>query len=172
MDFTDWYAVALGSLVPFFFVVGFFLWISKLKNVLCRRVQRSLKGVGKRTLFRLLFLLLFLIGNVVGLALYVNDARGFIKRSGLISIINLVPLSLGGRMNPIADRCGIDLATYAGMHRWLGRLAIVEAVIHAIAGLSFRKLDLHAVPDVAALVVCMPGLAHPVRTEHCRLRLR
>jgi hypothetical protein len=60
-----------------------------------------------------------------------------IRRSGLLCLINLVPLMLGGRMNFVLDHCGISLSDFAITHRWLGWLCIAQGIMHVTAGFNF-----------------------------------
>ncbi|KAI1382607.1 uncharacterized protein F4822DRAFT_435284 [Hypoxylon trugodes] len=68
-----------------------------------------------------------------------------------MSIINLIPLFLGGCMNVIADCCGISLRTYARIHRSLGRVAILEGLIHVAVAILNHLPNLEHVADRAAL---------------------
>lgn len=53
------------------------------------------------------------------------------QRTGYLAIVNMVPLFiLAGRNNPLIQLTGITFDTYNLIHRWLGRIAITEAVIH------------------------------------------
>lgn len=55
-----------------------------------------------------------------------------------MAIINMVPLFLGGRTNPVADALGISIQSYYFAHNWIGRVAIVEALIHSVIVLTLR----------------------------------
>lgn len=55
-------------------------------------------------------------------------------RSGTLGAVNMIPLFLfAGRNNPLISWLKISFDTYNLFHRWLGRLAIVEIIIHFIA---------------------------------------
>merc|ERR1712000_50164 len=52
-------------------------------------------------------------------------------RSGTLSMVNMVPLIiLAGRNNPLIWMLHISFDTYNLLHRWMGRVVIIEAVIH------------------------------------------
>jgi hypothetical protein len=160
MDITQWFAVALGGLVVLSIVFSLLFWITKLartygtshflKHWYYPQVHRYIR-TGKTTRFEMVLVAAFVVGNVICLTVGVKDVPSLIKRSGLISIINLMPLSLGAHMNLIASYCGISLGAYASIHRWLGWVAIVEGLVHTIAAVSHQKLNLHITSDVAAL---------------------
>ncbi|KAM5341397.1 hypothetical protein ACJ41O_014428 [Fusarium nematophilum] len=104
---------------------------------------------------------MFLVANAVALSAGVGNVNSFIRRSGLISVINLVPLFLGGQMNIIASRCGIGLRAYTRIHRWLGAVAIIEGLLHAIVSVSRQIPDLKRRTDVAGIVVLSIFLTIP-----------
>lgn len=52
-------------------------------------------------------------------------------RSGTLAAVNMIPLFLfAGRNNPLISWLKISFDTYNLFHRWLGRLAVVEVIIH------------------------------------------
>jgi hypothetical protein len=95
----------------------------------------------------------FLVGNVLYITIRVKDVPRLTRRSGLISIIILMPLLLEGYMNLIANYCGIRLSSYARMHRWLGRVAIVQGLVHTAAAVSLQKPDLYIPSDIGGLII-------------------
>jgi predicted ferric reductase len=57
-----------------------------------------------------------------------------ITRTGFLAIMNMLPLFLlAGRNNPLIRLTGITFDTYNLIHRWLGRIVVVEAIIHGVA---------------------------------------
>ncbi|KAF3768804.1 hypothetical protein M406DRAFT_250312 [Cryphonectria parasitica EP155] len=55
-------------------------------------------------------------------------------RSGTLGAVNMLPLFLfAGRNNPLISWLKISFDTYNLFHRWLGRLAVVEILIHLLA---------------------------------------
>ena len=68
------------------------------------------------------------------------EVRG---RSGTLSAVNMVPLFiLAGRNNPLIPLLQISFDTYNLLHRWMGRLAFIEALIHTIAWAIVAVADL------------------------------
>ncbi|KAM0132883.1 hypothetical protein ACHAP3_006172 [Botrytis cinerea] len=103
--------------------------------------------------FDVLLAVLFLVGNTVCLNVEVKDVASLIKRSGLLCIINLVPLALGEHMNLVASFCGVRLSAYASTHEWLGRVVMAEGLIHSAAAISSQPLNLQSTFGVAELMV-------------------
>ncbi|KAH8768374.1 hypothetical protein F5883DRAFT_669942 [Diaporthe sp. PMI_573] len=55
----------------------------------------------------------------------------------MLAIINATLLFLGARTNPLADFIGVPLSTYYTFHHFIGRVVVVEGIIHA--ALAFRR---------------------------------
>ena len=85
----------------------------------------------------------------VALALYfaANCVMLILRRANtgptaaMLAVTNAILLFLGGRTSPLADFIGIPLSTYYVLHHFIGRVVVIEGVIHA--GLAFR----HSRPD-------------------------
>lgn len=57
--------------------------------------------------------------------------------SAMLCIINATLLFLGARTNPVADLIGVPLSTYYTFHHFIGRVVVIEGIIHA--ALAFRR---------------------------------
>lgn len=53
------------------------------------------------------------------------------SRAATLAAVNTVPLFLGGHTNILADRLGVPLSTYYVFHHFLGRVVIIEGLLHA-----------------------------------------
>ena len=66
-------------------------------------------------------------------AALVAEIRG---RSGNLAVLNMVPLFiLAGRNNPLISLLHVSFDTYNLFHRWLGRMIVIEAIVHTGAWL-------------------------------------
>ncbi|KAF2752768.1 ferric reductase [Pseudovirgaria hyperparasitica] len=55
-------------------------------------------------------------------------------RFGVLAVVNMIPLFLmAGRNNPLINLCGISFDTFNLMHRWLGRIVVLQSLGHTIA---------------------------------------
>ncbi|KAM7193599.1 Ferric reductase like transmembrane component domain containing protein [Rhypophila sp. PSN 637] len=96
------------------------------------------------TRFQLVFLLAYFAANVAFCVItidyslpYAQVARLVRNRTGVLSVINMIPLFiLAGRNNPLIYLLGISFDTYNLIHRWLGRIVILEALAHTLAFLA------------------------------------
>ncbi|KAL2181547.1 ferric reductase like transmembrane component-domain-containing protein [Thermothelomyces heterothallicus CBS 202.75] len=56
------------------------------------------------------------------------------NRTGYLSVVNMIPLFLmAGRNNPLITLLGMSFDTFNLLHRWLGRIVMLEAVAHTLA---------------------------------------
>ncbi|KAK3336919.1 ferric reductase like transmembrane component-domain-containing protein [Cercophora scortea] len=54
-------------------------------------------------------------------------------RSGTLALVNMVPLIIfAGRNNPLIGMLKISFDTYNLLHRWMGRIVVIETLIHVI----------------------------------------
>jgi NAD(P)H-flavin reductase len=61
----------------------------------------------------------------------IAELRG---RSGVLAIVNMVALIIfGGRNNPLVPLLQISFDTYNLMHRWVGRIVVLEVIVHSLA---------------------------------------
>ncbi|KAJ5096798.1 hypothetical protein N7456_007519 [Penicillium angulare] len=108
-----------------------------------REIQLS-SAVGIGTLpsrFQTIFISLYLASQVVYclfLDYKVNEKQALIAelrgRSGTLAVFNMVPLFLlASRNNPLISILHISFDTYNLLHRWLGRIVVLETVTHTTA---------------------------------------
>lgn len=163
MDFSTWYAAGVFGATALcilictfsrfartFYLVGKCVFLKYLKH------SETLKFFGNSfhiTRLELFVILFILIGNIVAITIGVSDRPTFAKRTGVVSIINIVPLFLGARMSLIVSSCNLSLTSYARIHRWLGAAAIVESVLHAATSLSIQKPGFSKREEVAGFLV-------------------
>ena len=88
-----------------------------------------------------LILVVFLVSNVVYLCLldYGNPSGASLTaelrgRSGHLGTLNMLALVLfAGRNNPLVRLLRISFDTFNLFHRWLGRIVVLEIVVHTLA---------------------------------------
>ena len=52
----------------------------------------------------------------------------------MLAVVNMVPLFLmAGRNNPLIKLLGMSFDTFNLLHRWLGRIVVLESVAHMLA---------------------------------------
>lgn len=66
--------------------------------------------------------------NVANKYAILAELRG---RSGVLAVCNIVPLVLfSGRNNPLISWLQVSFDTYNLLHRWMGRIVVIESVVH------------------------------------------
>ena len=64
------------------------------------------------------------------MGLGIKSTSDLISRSGMMASINLIPLFLGGRTSVLANFLGISLHTYYLAHHWIGRIVVLQGLLH------------------------------------------
>jgi hypothetical protein len=68
---------------------------------------------------------------------FAGGAGELLSRSGIMAVINMIPLFLlAGRNNPIIKLTGISFDTMNLMHRWFGRIVVLEAIAHTVCWIA------------------------------------
>ncbi|KAI0386183.1 ferric reductase NAD binding domain-containing protein [Hypomontagnella monticulosa] len=76
----------------------------------------------------------FCVIHIPFAASYQDACRQLRNRSGTLATVNMIPLFLmAGRNNPLISLLGISFDTFNLMHRWFGRIVVLEAICHTIA---------------------------------------
>lgn len=137
IDRTLWYLIAFFG----FITLSFIFWV--VKNFIPNPKIFFSKHILYPPLFyhrcqttrlQALIIFIFLSLNILLILVPIYPFPGWIliqKRAALASIINIVPLCMGGRA-PIIDALNISRQFYFMAHAWLGAIATVEAVLHSI----------------------------------------
>jgi hypothetical protein len=61
----------------------------------------------------------------------VTVLRELRNRSGILAVVNMVPLFvLAARNSPLIKTLGISFDTFNLLHRWLGRIIVLEVLLH------------------------------------------
>lgn len=132
----------LASSVPLL-VLGAFLW-HKWRPFFIRlsRHVRYRLFIRRRywmsiTWLEFAMLLLVLGANLFALLYAFPKTLVFFgRRSAVVAVSNMVPLFLGGRTNLLVDFLRVPLSTYYIFHHWIGRIAILQCMLHSAMVLS------------------------------------
>jgi hypothetical protein len=103
--------------------------------------------------FNVMLVVLFLVRNAICITIKVKDIASLVKRSALLYTINLMPLALRERINPIASIFRVRLSASASIHEWLGSVVMAKGLVHIAAALSSQRVNIHNTSRVAKVVV-------------------
>jgi len=63
-------------------------------------------------------------------------------RSGTLAVVNMVPLIIfAGRNNPLIGLLNVSFDTYNLLHRWMGRISVIEVIVHIMAWAIVQVAD-------------------------------
>lgn len=159
---SEYYAICIGGIIAVRLLTSLARYVPKTWRLLMHKW--FLKHVYYPTLppipgldtmmtrFDLLVICLLVVGNVCAVTIRLDSVSHFIQRLGHIALINLIFLSVGGRMNIFVSLSNVRYERYAGMHKLVGIIMVIQAGLHAI--LSRNQIDLSRSADIAGLVVC------------------
>jgi len=93
------------------------------------------------TRLQLLFLVGYAVANIAFCVIdipfhdnYESASDQLRNRSGVLAVVNMIPLFImAGRNNPLIVWLNISFDTFNLLHRWFGRIVILEALTHTLA---------------------------------------
>lgn len=89
------------------------------------------RGSSDITVFALLLIGLFVLGNIAVSTIGIQDRTDLAQRVARLALINAIILFLGGRTNLLADKLlQWSIPDYYLLHRWVGRVTVLEVIIH------------------------------------------
>ena len=96
-------------------------------------------------------IVLFVVANVVGCVLRVQSQSELSTRLARMCVTNLVVLFLGGRSNLLVDKIfHLSNTEYHLLHRWVGRITVIEGLTHA----TLCMIKTKAAARIVDLSVC------------------
>jgi len=116
------------------------------------RLFRNRDYCGSVNYFQLAMFILYIIANVVGMST-VSCIPDAMVRAGKMAIVNMVPLFLGGRTSFVANWLGISLQSYYLCHHWIGRIVLLESLIHLVLALVIKPPTMSR-RTISAILVC------------------
>jgi hypothetical protein len=72
----------------------------------------------------------YFIINGACMGIGIETTSDLALRCGMMASVNMIPLFLGGRTSMLANFLGISLHTYYLAHHWIGRIVIVQSLLH------------------------------------------
>jgi hypothetical protein len=146
MDSSLWYLIALAGI----FVLSLSLWflssiIPNIHNSFTRHITYPLFLKRRRfwdsiTRLQAFLIVFFLVANLIVIFAPFKDVdwRQVERRAAFTAGVNAIPLCLGGRMGPVVQMLNIHRSSYLLFHHWVGRIAVLEALSHALIVLLLR----------------------------------
>lgn len=117
------------------------------------------------TRLQLFFLLGYFATNVAYCVIHIpfnsaGAASQLRNRTGILATINLMPLFLmAGRTNPLISILGMSFDTFNLLHRWFGRIVVLEALAHTLSYVAYMATE-QGFMTVMQTVVKVPFLLY------------
>ena len=148
MELAEIYAVALGSVFAVFLGWHLAAETSRLRHrgvaLIRKHVLQTLlftrqPGAADFSVGAALAVSLMIGGNIAACVVNTSSRSDFGQRTAFVSSINLIPLLFGGRTSFITNYgLGLSLQRHEALHRWLGRIFVIEATVHACVQLALQ----------------------------------
>ena len=162
LDISIWFALCAAALVVAIFILQLLRDIWRLFNYLIilpiRKYLLFAPPLHRhhRTFDRLLIasrlhaccLVLFLVANIVCLGIKVEALSEVGIRAARLSVINFILVYSMCRINAFTNYSHISFSVHRGLHFWIGLVAMLEGVTHAVvSGSQIKNLssDLYAI---------------------------
>ena len=163
MDPIYIYGIAAGSIILAFFLYSAFASISNwfqdrtlfyiFKYLIYPTLFRRRRFVAPFTRWQILWTSIYWLCtsayNIVG----VSSLPQAGSRAGSLAALHLIPLLFSNRLSFAADMLGLSLQNYLGLHRSIGIMAFLQALIHTILFLINNALSLQDVPQFFGFLV-------------------
>jgi hypothetical protein len=110
-----------------------------------RRYWTSITGI------QAVFIIIYIIGNRICIGAGVQNLSELMIRSRNIAFVNIIPLFLGGWRSFGAGQLGLPLYVYYLAHYCVGRMVVLQGVLHAVLAViidQLWKLDIQKVSGI------------------------
>lgn len=162
MDSPTWYALCLAAVLVILVLgrLSIFLitllraygLVYLLRHVFYPTLFKRRDGSGSISRLQATLITLYLVANGVSMSIGVHTLKDLQYRAGAVACANLIPLFFGGRMNFWLDSLGCSLHAYYLMHRWAGRVLVLEGLLHASLAIASMSWE-HSKEQTSGVVV-------------------
>lgn len=125
-----------------------------LRKLIYPHLFKRLLFMGVITRFKAIMGILYLSGNILYIVIPTASRAEISTRAAIMSAINLIPLLCGPRLTLASEMLGISLRTHFGIHKWIGRTAIAEALLHTVVSVISEQPFAWTAVNVSGVIVC------------------
>jgi hypothetical protein len=149
MEEVQDYAIALGVVITILLALRMQQWLAtyagSILHLFFLRYFRYCSVFTKRNFLHLTWLqftglIIYLAGNIIPLTLHYSGTRNLEQRLAVMATANCSLLFFSGPTNVLTDWLGISNVAHMIMHRWIGRIAALQAILHATIVLILHPL--------------------------------
>lgn len=134
-------------------------WNAKLpgswRRMLLVYLPKGLRWLDISTYPQTLTVAFLLAANTFGISFRTHSWIEVQKKAGALAVIHFLPLCTGMTFGLPADLLHIDRQTFAWLHRWFGRLCVLQSLLHSSMLVSIARTSTLATGRyMIPLVVC------------------
>lgn len=129
-----------------------------LGHIIYARSHWRFLGLGPTSRAHLILTALYVAGTITCNVLQVQSSQDAGKRAATLSLINLIPMFLGGGYEFGARLLGVSLYSYGFLHRSFALVALIEAVIHIIIVARTRSVTWTNETNFYGILVCFSNI--------------
>lgn len=165
MDVTQIYTIIAGGIFGVLVVIQWILRVLETIQTVslwgfCHLVYpfilRRHRFVGPWTRSGLLVRLLYLLANAFCGSFRVNSLAQARKRTGTLSLINMIPLYFGAHLSFVADLLGVSLGNLCSIHGSSAAVSTFLGSLHVIFGyVSSAKFRVWSGSPLYGFIVCI-----------------
>jgi hypothetical protein len=126
-----------------------------LRHVIYARIYWAFLGFGSTSRLHLMLAILYIAGTGVCNFVQVDTLQAAGKRAAKLSLINLIPMFMGGSYEFGARILGVSLYSYGFLHRSFALVALIEAVTHVIIVIRLNSISWTNEVQFYGLLVCL-----------------
>lgn len=150
LETTTIYLIALASIATvlilshLFRLAGSLVYRSTLswfyKLFIHTEVFRRRKSTDSISVLSFCCICVYIGANVALCAVGISSRRALAKRCGTLCLVNLIPLSLGGRLSFLTHALSrVRPWNQSLAHRWIGRVCLLQGACHGILGMLVER---------------------------------
>lgn len=109
------------------------------QRLLFIHLPNSLRWLDISSYSQVLAVALLVAGNIFGVCFRTHSWTEAQRKAGALAVIHSLPLCTGITFGLPADLLHIDRQTFAWLHRWFGRLCVLQSLLHSSMLVSIAR---------------------------------
>ena len=129
-----------------------------LRHLVYPNTLRRSAWVSSLTRLEMLLLCFYVAGNALCMGVGVESTAEAATRSGLLSVINLIPLFAGLWLGLVADLLGVSLRSQLLLHKYMGMITTIQGAFYSAVAIFGPPRGLWDRLYIFSAVVCIDPL--------------
>lgn len=172
MDLSIFYAIAAGGLIAVVFLVQISRYIRRIlqDSIIAFLFRHAVYPlcVSRHTLLgpwsrgMVLIQVIYWTTTLFFSCFRIRSSSEAASRTGVLSLINLVPLYFGFQLSFVADILGVSIRLWRQLHGTLGVMAAVLALVHAGISITTDRRVIQGYKGLYTILVSFTGSGRSV----------